>query len=84
MYIPAVPLTPMNQAYIEKQKERFLTADRPPDFPQGMSEAKFAGIATVKDMISAEGRRAMGFDAEEAAPERRRFSLPILSQIFNR
>ncbi len=84
MYIPAVPLTPMNQAYIEKQKERFLSANRPPDFPQGMSEAKFAGIATVKDIVSAEGRRAMGIGAEEAAPQRRRFSFPILSQIFTR
>ena len=81
MYIPAVPLTPMNQAYIEKQKERFLASNRPPDFPQGMSEAKFAGIATFKDIISPEGRRAMGFEAEA---QRRKFPFPIMSQIFTR
>jgi hypothetical protein len=64
MYIPAVPLTPMNQAYIETQKESFLTANRPPDFPaQGISEANFIGIASVEDITSAAGKRAMGFAA---------------------
>ncbi|KAM6489160.1 Protein of unknown function (DUF1479) domain containing protein [Amanita muscaria] len=60
MYIPAVPLTPMNKAYVEKQKERFLAANRPPDFPQGFSEANFVGVATVEDIVSSIGRQAMG------------------------
>ena len=54
----------MNQAYIETQKESFLTANRPPDFPaQGISEANFIGIASVEDITSAAGKRAMGFAA---------------------
>lgn len=62
MYIPAVPLTPQNQAYIERQKEAFLQGQRPPDFPRGTGpEAGYIGIATVDDFISREGRRAMGF-----------------------
>jgi hypothetical protein len=63
MYIPAVPLTPMNQAYIEAQKERFLAGNRPSDFPQGISEADFIGVASVEDITSAAGKRAMGFAA---------------------
>ncbi|PFH48468.1 hypothetical protein AMATHDRAFT_65378 [Amanita thiersii Skay4041] len=60
MYIPAVPLTPQNKAYIEKQKNAFLSANRPPDFPQGMSEAGFVGIATAEDIKNPLGRQAMG------------------------
>lgn len=61
MYIPAFPLTPMNQAYVEKQKERFLTGDKPSDFLQGKSEASFVGFATAEDIASVQGKRAMGF-----------------------
>jgi len=64
MYIPAVPYTPMNKAYVDKQRERFLSGDRPPDFPQGMSEANFVGVATVDDITSSIGRVAMGFAPE--------------------
>jgi hypothetical protein len=61
MYIPAVPLTPQNQAYVERQKTAFLEGQRPPDFPRGTGpEADYIGIATVDDVISSEGRRAMG------------------------
>jgi len=60
MYIPAVPLTPQNQEYIERQKTTFLSGDRPPDFPKGKSELTFVGVATVDDVISKAGRRAMG------------------------
>ena len=59
MYIPAVPLTPQNQAYIERQKTTFLSGGKPPDF-SGKSEANFVGLATVDDVGRA-GRRAMGF-----------------------
>ena len=58
MYIPAVPLTPQNQAYIERQKTNFLSGERPPDF-SGKGEATFVGIATVDDVGRA-GKRAMG------------------------
>ena len=60
MYIPAVPLTPLNQAYIERQKANFLSGETPPDFP-GKGEASFVGLATVNDVGSRVGRRAMGF-----------------------
>ncbi|KAF8636796.1 hypothetical protein AX17_003258 [Amanita inopinata Kibby_2008] len=66
MYIPAVPLTPMNKAYIENQKERFLKGIRPSDFPQGVSEAGFVGVATVEDIASPIGRQAMGFGTSTA------------------
>ncbi|KAF8181305.1 hypothetical protein BJ912DRAFT_1125852 [Pholiota molesta] len=62
MYIPAVPLTPQNQAYVERQKAAFSQGQRPPDFPKGTGEgeAGYVGIASVDDVISKEGRRAMG------------------------
>ena len=60
MYIPAVPLTPQNQEYIERQKESFLSGERPPDFPKGRSELTFVGVATVNDVVGKAGRRAMG------------------------
>lgn len=60
MYIPAVPLTPMNQAYIEKQRESFLRGIRPSDFPQGVNEDKWIGTATVQDITNPMGLRAMG------------------------
>jgi hypothetical protein len=60
MYIPAVPLTPQNQEYIERQKATFLSGERPPDFPKGKSELTFVGMATVNDIVGKAGRRAMG------------------------
>lgn len=62
MYIPAVPLTPQNQAYVERQKAAFLQGQRPPDFPKGTGEGEggYIGIASVDNVISNEGRRAMG------------------------
>ncbi|KAF5387485.1 hypothetical protein D9757_006555 [Collybiopsis confluens] len=62
MYIPAVPTTPNNKAYIEKQKDSFLKSVSPPDFPR-RSQA-FPGIAReVGDLISSEGVLAMGLVA---------------------
>jgi len=60
MYIPAVPLTPQNQEYIERQKITFLCGDRPPDFPKGKSESAYVGVATVDDVVGKAGRIAMG------------------------
>lgn len=61
MYIPAVPLTPQNQSYVERQKETFLRGQRPPDFPKGPGEDQFIGVAGVDDIVAPSGRRAMGF-----------------------
>ena len=60
MFIPAVPLTPQNQEYIERQKTTFLSGERPPDFAKGKSESIFVGVATVNDVVGRVGRRAMG------------------------
>ena len=59
IYIPAVPLTPQNQEYIDRQKTNFLCGESPPDFAKGKSELAFVGVATVNDVGKA-GRRAMG------------------------
>ncbi|RDB26364.1 Uncharacterized protein YbiU [Hypsizygus marmoreus] len=61
MYIPAVPLTPQNQSYVERQKESFLNSERPPDFPKGPAEDQFIGVAGADDILAPLGRRAMGF-----------------------
>ncbi|KAJ7579712.1 hypothetical protein C8J56DRAFT_281850 [Mycena floridula] len=60
MYIPAVPKTPMNQAYVERQRECFLKGIRPPDFPQGVNETDWTGIGTEQDIKEPAGRIAMG------------------------
>ncbi|KAJ8074513.1 hypothetical protein PM082_015414 [Marasmius tenuissimus] len=62
MYIPAVPLTPLNQAYVERQRETFLKGMTPPDFPQvRVKEADLVGTGKADDILSPLGRRAMGF-----------------------
>jgi hypothetical protein len=60
MYIPATPLTPKNQEYIEHQKASFIAGDRPSDFVRGTSEMNFVDVATVNDVVGKVGRRAMG------------------------
>ncbi|KAF9460316.1 hypothetical protein BDZ94DRAFT_934615 [Collybia nuda] len=68
IFIPAVPQTPYNQAYVEKQRETFLSGRRPPDmpqgkcaeFPEGKREDHYVGFGTLDD-ISLAGRKAMGF-----------------------
>ncbi|KDR78730.1 hypothetical protein GALMADRAFT_244254 [Galerina marginata CBS 339.88] len=60
MYIPAIPLTPQNQEYIERQKVTFLEGQVPPDFPKGSDQAVVAGL---EDVISVAGRRAMGLSS---------------------
>jgi len=62
MYIPAVPTTPMNLEYVKKQRGAFIAGERPPDFPRGLGEKGFVGTATSEDIISPEGRIAMGFE----------------------
>ncbi|KAF8896652.1 DUF1479-domain-containing protein [Infundibulicybe gibba] len=60
LYIPAVPLTPQNQAYVARQKDSFLRGQRPPDFVQSKNEEKFVGLASTEDILSPLGKRAMG------------------------
>ncbi|KAJ3555054.1 hypothetical protein NM688_g2785 [Phlebia brevispora] len=63
MYISAVPYTPQNAAYIDKQKENFLKSKAPPDYPPS-EEAAFAGTGSLADILSPQGRKAMGFTVE--------------------
>jgi hypothetical protein len=65
MYIPAMPLTPLNLKYIIRQREHFLSGMPAPDFPQNNShggEANFVDKGLLEhlgtDPISL---RAMGF-----------------------
>ncbi|KAF8886069.1 hypothetical protein CPB84DRAFT_1750031 [Gymnopilus junonius] len=60
MYIPAVPLTPSNAAYIKRQVATFLKGKCPPDMPQGPGEADFIGVGKAEDVLSEAGKRAMG------------------------
>jgi hypothetical protein len=62
MYIPAVPYTEQNAAYVARQKEAFLRGAVPPDFPKADGESAHVGRGSEADLLSAEGRRAMGFD----------------------
>ncbi|KAJ3787343.1 hypothetical protein GGU10DRAFT_394052 [Lentinula aff. detonsa] len=59
MYIPAVPTTPINKAYVEKQKDCFLKSINPPDFPKG-SQAFYGISRTPEDLLSPAGLHAMG------------------------
>ncbi|GJE92712.1 DUF1479 domain-containing protein [Phanerochaete sordida] len=61
MYIPAMPNTPMNAAYVQRQRESFLAGVPPPDFPKWEGETGFAGIGTPDDIVHAVGKQAMGF-----------------------
>ncbi|OSX58833.1 hypothetical protein POSPLADRAFT_1184529 [Postia placenta MAD-698-R-SB12] len=66
MYIPAVPLTPQNAAYVSRQKENFVKGIPPPDFPPGHGEGDYAGVGRPDDLNSPVGKRAMGFSIEVA------------------
>jgi Protein of unknown function (DUF1479) len=60
MYIPAVPTTPLNKAYIERQRETFAKGLTPPDFPKADPEINYTGIGRPEDITNATGRAAMG------------------------
>ncbi|GAA5821091.1 hypothetical protein JCM11251_001957 [Rhodosporidiobolus azoricus] len=61
-YIPAAPLTARNAQYLLDQRTRFEAGRPPADFPQGMGETKFEGRGSEKDILSEEGRRAIGYE----------------------
>ncbi|KAL1751390.1 hypothetical protein FB107DRAFT_266625 [Schizophyllum commune] len=62
MYIGAVPTTPGNLKYLERQKESFVNGVAPPDYLKTY-ESNFIGIGKEEDVTGTEGRRAMGLSA---------------------
>lgn len=58
MYIPAVPLTAINAQYVRDQRESFLQAIPPPDFPGGVGESNFKGTGAEGDIVDARARNA--------------------------
>jgi hypothetical protein len=64
LYIPAVPYTAQNAAYVARQRAAFLAGAAPPDFPRTKGEAAFVGCGTEQDLRDEQGRRAMGFGLE--------------------
>lgn len=60
MYIGAVPKTPLNTAYIEKQRPTFLSGSAPPDYKQGQFEGSFVGNGKETDIIGHVARVAVG------------------------
>ncbi|RPD57920.1 DUF1479-domain-containing protein [Lentinus tigrinus ALCF2SS1-7] len=65
LYIPAVPLTERNAAYVRDQRDNFLRGLPSPDFPGGEGESQFVGRAGVGDITSADGRSLLGFEPFE-------------------
>ncbi|KAL0945418.1 hypothetical protein HGRIS_000910 [Hohenbuehelia grisea] len=60
MYIPSVPLTPQNEAYVKRQYHDFVEGNRPSDFPKGAGEINYVGIGRPGDILTSEAKRAMG------------------------
>ncbi|KAI0364950.1 DUF1479-domain-containing protein [Pilatotrama ljubarskyi] len=62
LYIPAVPLTERNAAYLRDQRATFLQGLPSPDFPSGEGESRFVGRARLEDISHPDGRRILGFE----------------------
>ncbi|EJF60723.1 hypothetical protein DICSQDRAFT_107124 [Dichomitus squalens LYAD-421 SS1] len=62
MYIPAVPLTERNAAYLRDQRETFLQGLPSPDFPGGEGESCFVGRGTIEHIMHPDGRRIIGLE----------------------
>jgi len=61
MYIPAVPTTIPNKAYIQRQLEAFIKGVPPSDYPQDViPEIGNKGVAVESDIVGETARRAMG------------------------
>lgn len=69
MYIPTVPLTRVNAAYVRDQLESLREAVPPPDFPGGTGEQGFVGTGTVGDVKGHMARQAMGIEPFELVPD---------------
>ena len=59
-YIPSLPHTERNLAYVRRQREHFRQGRTPPDFPPNDSEREFTGRGQVADLTPL-GKRLMGF-----------------------
>jgi len=59
-YIPAVPLTVGNSAYLRDQLANFMRGAPAPDFPGGEGESTFVGRGIPEDVKTVEGRRVLG------------------------
>jgi len=66
IYIPAVPKTPNNSAYVAKQVETFLAGQNPPDFDKGPEGTTFVGLGADADVKEPIGRVAMGLPIKVA------------------
>lgn len=60
MYIPAVPQTPQNTAYVKKQADTFLAGMNPPDFEQDRTGLSYVGLGSNADVVEPISRIAMG------------------------
>ncbi|KAG1853904.1 hypothetical protein DFJ58DRAFT_728031 [Suillus subalutaceus] len=60
MYIPAVPQTPQNTAYVKRQAETFLAGTNPPDFASDGTGLPYIGLGVDADIIQPISRIAMG------------------------
>ncbi|KAF3902359.1 hypothetical protein AA313_de0208805 [Arthrobotrys entomopaga] len=58
-YIPVVPKCPLNERYIQKQKETFLVGYPPPDFPGGNGEQYHEGRPGAEIIEKVGGQAAM-------------------------
>ncbi|EPT00476.1 hypothetical protein FOMPIDRAFT_1023830 [Fomitopsis schrenkii] len=72
LYIPAVPLTLQNAAYLRDQRETFKRGQPSLDFPGGEGEAYFVGRVKAEDVKDKEAQRMFGlapFDVPAGASE---------------
>ena len=60
MYIPAVPQTPQNTAYVKRQAETFLGGINPPDFRKDSTGLPYVGLGVDADVVEPISRIAMG------------------------
>ncbi|KAF8318653.1 DUF1479-domain-containing protein [Clavulina sp. PMI_390] len=88
MYIPAVPLTPMNLAYAVRQRDHFLAGLPGPDFPQDpahVSEANLVKKGTIENLgtspvaLRSMGVGNVGFDVEEKGLDERAKRMRIMA-----
>jgi len=61
LYIPIVPLTKHNVEYLVQQRNAFESGVPAPDFPGGIGEMGFKDVGVPEDILTADGRRTMGF-----------------------
>ncbi|KAI6099728.1 hypothetical protein F5141DRAFT_1190563 [Pisolithus sp. B1] len=66
MYIPAMPETPQNLAYVQRQAEAFLAGVNPPDFDRSTEGVAYVGLAVESDVKGSAGRLAMGLPIRAA------------------